>query len=901
MINPSPNSSCSARGLAWGIAALLLVIIVAWAIEELIPSHQPGQLQPVATSSAADWSELEVSRWQLSELEGLPVLERTLITLNFEDGQAGGSSGCNSYSWHYPTAKRSADDVIIEVTVMACEDVALMEQEERYLQALEQAASYRSRGDRLEIQDASGKDMLLYIQAPPPSDTPDLSAYFGQPGSAMLIASGQERESVLGTYTWTQVEKDGSTSLVHADAFAILTQAEPLSLESPIQARLRLPVPVTPSQLDLELYIVTDLDSAPANGDTRRWNLSSGEQIPLPLENDPQFSLNLDTGLYVLHLQAVWEGLGDASYGFLLEIRGEQNQQPAQNTSLQATRLEQPYPPLPDDYGGDLAESISPDGLWKASSINMGSGDDWPQKGIQRFTVSRTDESLIWEITVERILSDIGITQPNTFSWSPDGRWLYFTSRVDGGCSYPWGAYGGLYRLELQSGALTFLNPYPADELGMFSISPDSRILAYFQPVWSPEQVILHHLETGQETFLSFETPFASSWTVAGLVWAPQGDALAVTLQSGPCDFSRPGPLSFVVATLPGGPAKTIILEDDDYIGLAEWFEPGILKINTKNGRYVRVDAELGQQLVERVETPIPPPAGLELGWLTFISTQDGFPARFSVHPDGSGLQRTSGDLTLVFEVDPFYARILSPDGQRLAYQILVEAENDEDLFVSMLDGSGRIRLTASPEVDAEPVWSPDGKRIAFVSYRDGQRELYWLEVPATPGGPLPDAHRVTYTEHDWEWGQVWSPDGEWLAYMCTPKGFGSSQVHSDICIIQADGNGFRRLTDDQKGASSLAWSPDGRRLAFISDRDLDEEVYIIDADGSNQRQLTFNETNYYHYLTWSPDSACIAYVSALDESNSIYITRANEEPGEWFVGSYPILGGGMLWTMDLP
>ena len=206
-------------------------------------------------------------------------------------------------------------------------------------------------------------------------------------------------------------------------------------------------------------------------------------------------------------------------------------------------------------------------------------------------------------------------------------------------------------------------------------------------------------------------------------------------------------------------------------------------------------------------------------------------------------------------------------------------------------DGSSPTRLTDdksrteklpdfSPVYDSSPVWSPDGTKIAFISNRDYLLSLYVMNadgsnVRLVADRPLEPAQ------------PAWSPDGEKLAFTAGRGGkLGFSKLSGDIYVINVDGNGLTQLTSGTGVNGSPAWSPDGKQIAFTSDRDDDgpTKIWIMNADGTNQRILPNSQNTSgtgFHggEPAWSPDGSKIlftAYQGCADRGAiSIYVTNA--------------------------
>ena len=111
---------------------------------------------------------------------------------------------------------------------------------------------------------------------------------------------------------------------------------------------------------------------------------------------------------------------------------------------------------------------------------------------------------------------------------------------------------------------------------------------------------------------------------------------------------------------------------------------------------------------------------------------------------------------------------------------------------------------------------------------------------------------------------------------------------------MKADGSGLRNLTPKPVGAyAAPAWSPDGRKLAFVSDRDGNSEVYVMNANGSGQRNLTRNPA-FDADPAWSPDGRKIAFVSNRDGSYGVYVMNADGSGQRRLAQRSPANSGGL-------
>jgi Tol biopolymer transport system component len=212
-----------------------------------------------------------------------------------------------------------------------------------------------------------------------------------------------------------------------------------------------------------------------------------------------------------------------------------------------------------------------------------------------------------------------------------------------------------------------------------------------------------------------------------------------------------------------------------------------------------------------------------------------------------------------------------SPDGTRIAFGR--NHDDNTDVYVISANGTGLVRLTSDPASDSQPSWSPDGDRIAFASDRDGDLEIYVMDVDGS------DVTRLTDNEAG-DGQPAWSPDGTKIAFVSDSE----EPENRDIYVMNADGSGRTRLTTLPSEDWFPAWAPDGARIAFSRWDAADEgeeetadapiDVYVMNADGSGQTLLL--ETSLL--AAWSPDGSKIAFVSEADDDENwdIYVVSAN-------------------------
>jgi dipeptidyl aminopeptidase/acylaminoacyl peptidase len=202
-----------------------------------------------------------------------------------------------------------------------------------------------------------------------------------------------------------------------------------------------------------------------------------------------------------------------------------------------------------------------------------------------------------------------------------------------------------------------------------------------------------------------------------------------------------------------------------------------------------------------------------------------------------------------------------SADGRRIAF--MSERDGNPEIYVMNSDGSGQRRLTQDPAVDADPAFSRDGTRLAFTSTRDGNPEIY---VMADDGSAQT---RLTFDPAADQQAD-WSPDGTRIAFESTRNG------NHEIYTMNPDGGAVTRLTFSSEFAADPSWHPDGASIAFVSGPRGAMEVFTVRPGSDGRTQLTRGIAD-VHHPAWSPDGQQIAFTSG--ENTLVMRADARETP----------------------
>ena len=211
---------------------------------------------------------------------------------------------------------------------------------------------------------------------------------------------------------------------------------------------------------------------------------------------------------------------------------------------------------------------------------------------------------------------------------------------------------------------------------------------------------------------------------------------------------------------------------------------------------------------------------------------------------------------------------VWSPDGNKIAFWS--NRDGGKDIYVMNADGSNVKRLTNNVSDDVNPSWSPDGLRILFESERDGNRELYLMNADGGNEIRLTRNNAVDSTAS-------WSPDGNLIAFASNrDTGPPYNPYNLDIYVMNADGSNVRRIVDDPEYDVGPQWSPDGRKIVFMTARNGNFDVYDMNADGTDQRNLTADYDRSDGAPIWSLDGNNIAFSRKVEGKDQLFVMDAD-------------------------
>lgn len=268
---------------------------------------------------------------------------------------------------------------------------------------------------------------------------------------------------------------------------------------------------------------------------------------------------------------------------------------------------------------------------------------------------------------------------------------------------------------------------------------------------------------------------------------------------------------------------------------------------------------------------------------ILFVSTVPGDSGGMYAMRDVFRMDRSGAVTNLTQHPDDVYRSFsLAPTGRRVAFNST--RTGCQAIWAMNTDGSDLVQLTGTGTYGYDrcnymPRYSPDGRYIAFQSTREQNFSAYVMNADGT------DPHSVSGSVRSdtlRAYPQGWSPDGRVVVSVIGPMSDDASRTY---LVNASSGQATRLLPRD--GDHSPAWSRDHGRIAFISNRDGSDRVYVMDADGSDVRRLSpltsgddaLNYTwGYWNndYNPWSPDGSRIAFTVSGDGIHGVYVMNAD-------------------------
>lgn len=231
--------------------------------------------------------------------------------------------------------------------------------------------------------------------------------------------------------------------------------------------------------------------------------------------------------------------------------------------------------------------------------------------------------------------------------------------------------------------------------------------------------------------------------------------------------------------------------------------------------------------------------------WKLDISSGSALPVEISLRGTPAGISTTHLSLTTGFR-----DLVLAPDGKKVAF-----VAHGDVFAASSKEAGNALRVTATAANEGEIVWSPDSKRLAYVSDRDGPRHLFVYDLTrdvetALTSGPLSDSR------------PVWSPDGTRIAYLREGREIRilAPDTKDDKVVVSRKLKTLAPIFRED-GPNPVAWSPDGEWLAFFSsDNRGYSNVSVVPSGGGEEHPVSFLANANAEGLVWTPDRTAILF-----------------------------------------
>jgi hypothetical protein len=257
-------------------------------------------------------------------------------------------------------------------------------------------------------------------------------------------------------------------------------------------------------------------------------------------------------------------------------------------------------------------------------------------------------------------------------------------------------------------------------------------------------------------------------------------------------------------------------------------------------------------------QPPVLPPVS---GTIAFESNREGTPGIYSVEMPDLNVSLISSSSGI--DTQPAY----SPDGSQIAFA--TTRDGNSEIYIMNANGGNQSNLTNSPSEDLYPAWSADGQWIVFTSNRDGNQEVYKVR---TSGADLTNLTNNPANDAQPTWVSdtgLFSSAGERIAFSTDRDG------NQEIYLMTTDGAEPTNISNSGAEDFYPRATRSGARIVFVSTRDGSQDVFVMNADGSDQGNLSNNAAQ-DAYPSWSPDAEWITFASNRNEAFDIFIMRSN-------------------------
>ncbi len=305
-------------------------------------------------------------------------------------------------------------------------------------------------------------------------------------------------------------------------------------------------------------------------------------------------------------------------------------------------------------------------------------------------------------------------------------------------------------------------------------------------------------------------------WVIAGVMYFnPPGTAPRQTVSlptDTPAPTATPRPGLIVWHSGPSDNLQVWIMDDDG-----------------NNKRQLTTGADIGTNV-----EPAWSPDGSQIAFVSDRVDKEALQI-YTSKADGSN-QRPLMPLQATHSWSPDW----SPDGSKILFQTNRGENAIFQLYTCNADGSNIKNLTNTTTNESRCDCSPDGQKIAFVSERDGDRNIYVMDADGS------NQQALTTSKSD-DLYPRWSPDGREILFQSNQEGSGNFGIY----IMERDGSNVRRISDLAANNITPVWARDGQAIVFASDRDdANWDLYIMDRDGANLRRLT-NQKAVDRFPSW--------------------------------------------------